>query len=100
MRKGILINPETGKIGPGINPLYFKVFTVSGNYLGKVKEIEIDPNFDVLKNIVVNKKLLFWEMDKIIAWENIVEIGNKKIVVKDELLRIKKTALSLSDSAA
>ena len=100
MRKQILINHETGKVGEGINPINFRVYTVEGKFLGKVKRIEIDSVFDVLKNIQVSKKILFWESNQIIPWENIVEILNKKIIVKDDQLRIKKTALSLSDSAA
>lgn len=99
MKKQILINTETGKIGSGINPLNFKVYTITGKLLGKVSEIQIDKNFDVLKKLIVTKKILVWKKSRTINWEDIIEIQNRKIIVKDDLGFIKeKTALSFSDS--
>ena len=106
MKSRNLINIETGKVAPdGVDVMNFSVFTVSGKYLGKVKEVTLDDLGFALKSITVMKKFLIWHARRIITLQNIIEIVGKKIIVNDDNGYIfagdtKKATLSLTDNAA
>jgi sporulation protein YlmC with PRC-barrel domain len=67
-----------------------KVFTESGVFLGRVKDYYVDSVKMTMESLlVVNKPLYFITIDKkIINRSQIVEILPKKIIVKDETIKI------------
>lgn len=68
-----------------------KVFTKSGEFLGKVFDYEINTEKMALSKIFTAKELLLFRYDKIeIPSKNIIEIRRKKIIVKDRGVKVIK----------
>lgn len=82
-----------------------RVETKSGEYLGKVYDLTIDNNTFMLQKIFVAKGLLglFRYDSRIISAKNIIEILPNKIVVKEDMRKIKeveaKPEIALEDMA-
>ena len=82
-----------------------RVETKSGKYLGKVYDLSIDSNTFMLQKLFTAKGLpaLFRYDSRIISAKNIIEILPDKIVVKEDLKKVKEMAtereIALEDMA-
>lgn len=89
-----------------IHIFHSRVETKSGKYLGKVYDLSIDSTTFMLQKLFVAKGLLglFRYDSRIIVAKNILEILPNKIVVKEDLKKIKEVEkqpeIALEDMAA
>lgn len=69
-----------------VNIFHNKVYTKSGEYLGKVNDFSIDSNVMMLQKLYLSKGFLglIRYQSRIISAKNILEILPDKIVIKDE----------------
>ena len=78
-----------------------KVYTKSGGYLGKVKDIELDlANYYIVSYLVVNEKLLrrWYAPALVISRTQVLSIDEQKMVVEDALAPV-ASALAKAPSA-
>lgn len=73
-------------IGKNVNIFHNKVYTKSGEYLGKVNDFSIDSNVMMLQKLYLSKGFLglIRYQSRIISAKNILEILPDRIVIKDE----------------
>lgn len=68
------------------------VYTEGGNYLGRVIDLEIDPETDQVKNFFIKSHNFFKNLFQgylIIGAKQVLSISNEKIVVRDAFKKIK-----------
>lgn len=72
-----------------------KVFTESGNFIGKVSDFAFDPNTASLSRIYVKGGGLsfFLGADRVFSFSQVIEITKDKIVVFDKALNMEKATV-------